>query len=208
MTPILPTPPFLAPTSAYERQVRTAANWIYWIAGLTFLNMFVVVFGKDWEFGTNMLLPLMIAYLGHDQAIPLKLTAAFACTVCCGIFALLGFFTAKTARWAIILAAVFYGIDGIIWLAAQQWIGAAIHAFGLWRLCIGVQAAFALSKVRPQPVIGYQGVRAPDNMQPPGVWPAAPTPPDPLPPAPPPIMPGQAYPAPPAPPPAHQPPAE
>ena len=44
-------------------------------------------------------------------------------------------------EWAFVLGMVVYGIDGAIFLVVQDWIGVGFHAFALFMIFRGYQAA-------------------------------------------------------------------
>ena len=68
-----------------------------------------------------------------------------------GIFALFGVFACKRHVWAFVVGMLLYGLDTILTVLAEQWLGLAFHGWVLFSLFIGTRAAMqanALSKSR------------------------------------------------------------
>ena len=55
-------------------------------------------------------------------------------------FALLGFLAQRGQRWAFAVGAAVYGLDGLIVLAAHDWVGVAIHTVVLVMMVRGLDA--------------------------------------------------------------------
>ncbi|CAG1002624.1 hypothetical protein ANAEL_03085 [Anaerolineales bacterium] len=63
-----------------------------------------------------------------------------------GVVALFGFFIRKQISWLIVLGAVLYLLDGILFLLFQDWIGAGFHAYFLYRIWVSWRPISKLSK--------------------------------------------------------------
>ena len=62
-----------------------------------------------------------------------------------GFLGWVGHRAANGRKWAFVLGMVVYGIDGAIFLVIQDWIGVGFHAFALFMIFRGYQAARQLS---------------------------------------------------------------
>jgi len=58
-----------------------------------------------------------------------------------GVFALLGRLALRGQPWAFAVGAIVYAVDGLIFVAARDWIGAAFHAFVVVMALRGLDAA-------------------------------------------------------------------
>ncbi|MFN8597714.1 MAG: hypothetical protein U0559_16215, partial [Anaerolineae bacterium] len=52
-------------------------------------------------------------------------------------------------RWALILGMVLYGLDGLIFIWAQDWLGLAFHGYALFMMYLGLQAYRKLEALEP-----------------------------------------------------------
>lgn len=124
--------------SALEQRLARSANWFYWIAGLSLVNVFAASTNYQFVLGS-----------GAVEAAPaFGMTAAIAIDACViGGFAVLGYLAARRHTWAFVLGMVLYALDGLIFLFAQDWLAAAFHAFVLYVLFLGAQASIALNRI-------------------------------------------------------------
>ena len=138
------------------RRMKSGANNFYWIAGLSVINSLVLEFGGNSYFvvglaGTLIVDSIFVEAASQlpDAAIFLKLIGLAISIVIAGIFALFGFFASKGKRWAFITGMIFYGLDAVIMLLFQDWIGVLFHGFFLWGLFGGLRALSELHKLAP-----------------------------------------------------------
>ncbi len=105
---------------------------------------------------------------GKGVALGLDILAA-------GFYALYGLFARKGARWAFVAGMVFYALDGLLLLYVKDWLAAAFHAYVLFRLFQGFQAAGQLAALRAQSSGGpYAGYVPPASAPSNDVWPPPP----------------------------------
>jgi hypothetical protein len=62
------------------------------------------------------------------------------------VVAIFGFAIKKRTTWLILVGGIFYLLDGLLLLFFQDWIGAAFHAYFLFRIWTSWQAIQKLSK--------------------------------------------------------------
>lgn len=125
---------------ALERRRRSGALWFFWIAALSIVNSAAALGGQQWRFiiglGITQLADGLAAHTGHGVPIVAAVDAAFV-----GAFALLGRFALRGQPWAFVVGAIFYAVDGLIFVAAGNWIGVAFHAFVVVMALRGLDAA-------------------------------------------------------------------
>jgi hypothetical protein len=174
-----------------EQQARAGASWVYWIAGISLVNVITALAGSSLAFMISMAIPMGMAGIAHDSSSWMKAILAVAAVILCAAFGLFGFFARNGARWAFIVAIFFYGVDALVWMGMREWLGVGLHAYALWRIGVGMMAAFGLAKLRKaaQMPSGYQGVRGIPDPENPGAWPAPPAAPPPASPLPAPAIP-------------------
>jgi hypothetical protein len=129
---------------ALARRRNAGASWFYWVAALSLVNSVVVLTGQHWRFivglGLTQVADAMVARTGHGLAV-----VAGVDVVLIGGFALLGRFAQRGRLWAFVAGAAFYALDGLIFVAARDWVGVAFHAFVVVMAARGLQAARRLA---------------------------------------------------------------
>ena len=136
--------PASATREALERQRKNGALWFYWVAALSLVNSAVALTGQEWRFiiglGITQLADALAARTGHGGV-----TVALVDAAVIGGFVLLGRFALRGGLWAFGVGAAFYALDGLIFLAARDWVGVAFHVFVLVMTVRGLAAARRLS---------------------------------------------------------------
>jgi hypothetical protein len=126
--------------AALERRRKSGARWFFWVAGLSLVNSVAALAGQKWRFivglGITQLADEVAARTGHPVAMVAIVDAAFV-----GVCALLGWLALRGQRWAFLVGAIFYAVDGLIFVAARDWIGVAFHAFVVAMAVRGFDAA-------------------------------------------------------------------
>jgi len=129
---------------ALERRRNRGALWFYWVAGLSLVNSLVALTGQGWRFivglGITQFADALAARSGHGIAVVALIDAVFV-----GGFALLGRFAQRGWQWAFAVGATFYALDGLIFLAARDWVGVAFHALVVVMTVRGLDAARRLA---------------------------------------------------------------
>lgn len=132
-----------------RQQVRSGANWFFWIAGLSVLNTVLYRLGAEISFlvglgATEVVEGFSIALARGLQAGAANILLAFALVLeilIAGVFVLLGIFARRGQRWAFWLGMVLYALDGIIFLLFRIWLSFGFHLFALFMLYQGLRAA-------------------------------------------------------------------
>ncbi|HEX2696490.1 MAG TPA: hypothetical protein VHM28_02205, partial [Anaerolineales bacterium] len=144
------------------RRVKVGANNFYWVAVLSVVNSFISAFGGGITFVVGLgltqvvdALASIIARDAGDAALIAKGIGLVLSIVISGIIALFGYFAGKGQRWAFFVGMGLYGLDAILLLFFQDWLGFAFHLYFLWGLFTGLQALNQLQKLMPQPVSDF-----------------------------------------------------
>lgn len=143
-----------------EGQLRSGANWFYWIAGLSAINSFIYMSGSDVSFlaglGFTQLAEALVD-AGIENGLPsaLKIVAIVLNFVVVAMFALFGYYANKRFPAAFIVGSVLYFLDGMLMLLLGIVFGAAFHAFALFFIIRGFLACRTLNS-QPKGVPAYQ----------------------------------------------------
>jgi hypothetical protein len=131
-----------------ESQVKSGAGWFYWIAGLSLINSVIMMLGGGWSFiiglGITQLIDAVAGViaeeLGPSTGIVIRIVAFVLDIGIAGIVAGFGIFARKRHKWAFIVGMVLYGLDGLIFLWAGDYLSIGFHLFALFGLYRGVKA--------------------------------------------------------------------
>ena len=123
---------------------KSGANWFYWIAGLTIVTS-VIAFGGG---GIRFLISLGITQIidGVAEAISAegggaaKIVALIVSLLISAVFVIFGYLANQKMLWAYIVGMVLFGLDGLLSLVAQDWIGVIAHGVVLFFLFRGFMA--------------------------------------------------------------------
>jgi hypothetical protein len=129
---------------ALTRRRRSGALWFYWVAALSLVNSLVALTGQGWRFivglGITQFADALAARTGRGVGIVALVDLALVAG-----FVLLGRAAQQGRLWAFAVGAIFYALDGLIFLAARDWAGVAFHAFVVVMTLRGLDAARRLT---------------------------------------------------------------
>ncbi len=132
-----------------EKRVKSGGSWYYWVAALSLVNSVMAFSGGGGGFVIGLSVTQFVeAMLSADGGVMKGVGLALG-VLAAGVFALFGVFACKRHVWAFIVGMLFYGLDTILTVLAEQWLGLAFHGWVLFSLFIGTRAAMqinALSK--------------------------------------------------------------
>jgi hypothetical protein len=130
-----------------ERRRRLGAGWFYWVAGISLINAAITLGGQHWRFiiglGTTQLATGLAVRTGRGWPPALLLDL-----VLIGGFMLLGYLALQGQLWPFAVGFAVYALDGLVFLAARNWIGLGFHVFVLVMVFKGLQAARQLDAGR------------------------------------------------------------
>ncbi len=125
-------------------QVKSGANWFYWIAGLSLINTSIFLCGGSVNFvaglGVTQLIDAiatMYAKLYGNTAIILAFIADIAFA---GIFLIFGLFANKGKGWGFIVGMILYALDGLLFFIVKDYISIGFHVFALYCIFGGFKA--------------------------------------------------------------------
>lgn len=143
---------------ALAKKHMDGSGWFYWIAGLSLINSVVVLSGSDWSFliglGATQIVDyflLSVTEVIEASSRTIVLAIAFLIdAIIAGTFFLWGLLSRKGHRWAYILGIVLYSLDGLIFLAFQDWPSLGFHIFALYFIINGLTASGQLQQLTAQ----------------------------------------------------------
>jgi len=122
------------------RRRSLGASWFYWVAVLSLVNSVLVLSGQHWRFivglGLTQLADAVVLRAGHGLAAAVVVDALLI-----GGFLLVGRLAQRGRLWAFAAGAAFYALDGLIFVAAHDWVGVGFHAFVVVMALRGFEAA-------------------------------------------------------------------
>jgi hypothetical protein len=142
-TPATAAPPAARTVSRADAEtaVRRAANWFFWIAGLSLVNSYAAASHMNFR----MLLGLGITQLVDvlfpgGQTLQVVLLALVL-----GFFCLVGLMARRPSLPWYLTGMVVYALDALLCLWASDWQAVAFHAFVLYVLWRGLTVLRALA---------------------------------------------------------------
>lgn len=155
--------PELAPSSAalsaervkLESQRAAGAGWLTAIAAFSVVNLAIILFDGNMNFVVGLGITQVssaFARVFSQQADARG--AAVAWTICITItilmtalFLWLASRAKRGSAWAFVAGMAIYGLDGLIFLAFQDWLPFGFHIYALVMIYAGLKAHWGLAKV-------------------------------------------------------------
>jgi len=122
-------------------RVRSGGKWFYWIAGLSIINSIVVITGGSFHFVVGLGITSIVDGLAKrvgsaGSALDVVINGFVA-----GLFVLFGTFAVKAQKWAFVVGMALYAMDGLLLLSLRDYLSAGFHAYALYSIYQGFQAA-------------------------------------------------------------------
>ena len=138
-----------------EGQLKAGASWFYWVGALSLINSILFISGSTMGFifglGITQVFDAIGGELSEEIGSKAKIFAlAFNCLIA-GVYGVLGVFSHKRYTAVFIIGLVFYGLDGLLCLLAQDWFSVAFHAFAGFSIFKGMQAGMQLNRLEAVP---------------------------------------------------------
>lgn len=144
-----------------EGQVKSGANWFYWIAALSLVNSILFLTESEWSFliglGITQVIDVLATIYQFEMGDWLKYAAFALDVIIAGIFAGLGVLASKRYTWAFIVGGILYVLDGLIFLALPLWFdlppelpNIGFHLFALFFMAIGLRANIKLGRLEQE----------------------------------------------------------
>ena len=113
------------------QRYRSGASWFFWIAGLTMVTSIITYSGGDWRFlislGTTQVIDAIAQALAAELGGAPQIIALVLDVILTGIFVFFGVLAMKKLLWAYLLGMVVFGLDGLVSLLIQDFIGVIAH---------------------------------------------------------------------------------
>ena len=126
------------------QRYRSGASWFYWIAGLSMITSIITYSGGNWRFlislGTTQVIDGIAQALSTELGGAPQIIALVLDVILTGIFVFFGVLASKKLLWAYILGMAVFGIDGLVSLLIQDFIGVIAHVVVLIFLVRGFLA--------------------------------------------------------------------
>jgi hypothetical protein len=130
--------------SALQTRVESAANWFYWIAGLSLINCVVAAMGSEWGFAIGLGISQILSHLAGTLAqgsIVLAGVLWLAAFGSIAFFGACGWLARRPSVIAFGIGITLFSLDAVIFLLIKDWVGFGFHALALYFLWNGMTAA-------------------------------------------------------------------
>jgi len=143
-------PPAVIEMAKQTQQVRSGANWLIWIAGLSLVNSVLFVAGSNWAFFLGLGATQVVDASARDiiTGTTGQLLALAADVVIAGIFVGLGLIARNGVQWSFIVGMAFLVLDALLLAALTDWAAVAFHGLALFLVGTGFQASRRLAALR------------------------------------------------------------
>src|SRR5262245_23033967 len=143
-----PPPAASAPDELTElhRRVTSGGSWFYWVAGLSLVNSFAALSGSNWGFIFGLQITQIIDHFARETGGNAKTIAMVLDVLAAGVLVLFGVFACRRHIWAFIVGMILYGLDALLTVISQYWLGVAFHAWVLFSLFVGLKAALQINR--------------------------------------------------------------
>jgi hypothetical protein len=147
--------------NAVVAQLKSGANWFYWIAGLSLFNSLIFFLGSDRGFALGLGMTEFIDGFGQvfaERMGEVYRYAAFALDIAViGLFVFLGYSAGKRHAWAFIIGMLLFSLDGLLLLLVKDWLSVGVHLLALFYLMRGFQANIKLRNLEQAQVLAPYG---------------------------------------------------
>jgi hypothetical protein len=131
----------------FANRIRSGTNWFFWIGGLSIINTIAFFLGSTFTFVVGLGITQFVD--GFMSALAKELNQGWGIiqiigfvvnVVVAGLFVGCGFLGRKRLLWPVIVGMVLYGLDAIILLVFQDFIGAVFHVIALFGIGKSIKA--------------------------------------------------------------------
>jgi hypothetical protein len=152
-------------------RARVSGDWFVWIAGLSIANSIISTISPSTTWGFFFGLGITQIIDGFSQVAHAPIVGLIIDILIAGVWVFFGLQAKKAKSWAFIVGMVCYVIDALIMLPFGDYLGAAVHAYALFRIFPGLAASKDYAQIQAQ--MRQQGAIYGGAAQP-GAWPPAP----------------------------------
>lgn len=129
------------PKDNVKEKIQKSSFWFLAIAALSIVNTYLLSTGVYFHLGLACTQMLDAYFIGAKGSINLaySLMPPF-------VFCVIGWFAFRLHRWAFILGAAVYFIDGIIYGILNEWLAVLFHVFILYQLYQAIRSIHKFKK--------------------------------------------------------------
>jgi len=122
--------------------VHKGANWFYWVVGLSLVNLVLAVAEADRHFLIGLAMSEFASgfIVAAETGTFVKVIGAVIVAMVLGVYLLIGRKAHKPSKLAFIIGMVLYGLDGLIYIAFEDYLSAAFHGYVLYNFWMGYKA--------------------------------------------------------------------
>ena len=132
--------------------IQKAANWFYWIAGLSIANSLVFYFSKDLYFVVGLGITQFIDGIISELMNGPNLIALILNLMIAGLFIFIGYMSRKYKKWAFVIGLAVYTLDALLYLYTGEWMAVGFHIFVIVMISRGFLKVFEYDKVCKQEI--------------------------------------------------------
>lgn len=150
---------------AAAQQMKSGANWFYWIAGLSVINSVIALAGGGWYFILGLGLTQIvdgIALSGFEDPSEVTFGVLFMAfifdLIIAGIFVAFGYLANKEQKWAFITGMVVYALDGLIFIMVMDFLSIGFHVFALYAIYRGFAGLQQMERLRAEAMMAKTGM--------------------------------------------------
>ncbi len=140
--------PIAQGSTQLEAKAKSGASWFYWIAGLSLINSAITLFGSDWGFIAGLGITQVVDAVVGEAAPDATWIAFIPNLIIAGLCVWVGYLAHRSGK-VFLTGMILYGLDSLLFLMVQDWIGVGFHALVLYFLFTGFRARQELDRVTP-----------------------------------------------------------
>ncbi len=136
-----------------EKQVHAGGAWLYWIAGVSLLNMIVAFSGGHFHFALGLGMTTFFDEIAVHQTSAVMASTGFLDLLVAVVLAGLGYIAWSGKRWAFGMGILLMTADMVLVLVdpKDQAMSLIFHLIAILGLGLGWQALVQLRKLSPTP---------------------------------------------------------
>ena len=131
-----------------EQIVKNGAGWFLAVAGLSILNSVMTMSGAGFHFIFGLGITQIVDAIGKQSGTVGSALSLIINLFVAALFVLFWHFARRGKKWAFLTGMILYAIDGLILLPFADWLGAAFHAYALFRIYNGMQGIPVLRRLQ------------------------------------------------------------
>ncbi len=135
---------------ALTEDIQKAANWFFWIAGLSLINSLIFYFSAGIYFVVGLGITQFVDGIFAGLMNGPSWIALIPNLMISGFFIYIGYRSRKYDKWAFVVGVVIYTLDALLYLYIKDWMAVGFHIFALVMISRGFFKVFEYNKARKQ----------------------------------------------------------